>query len=333
MKKIGKFGYAFFIALTLTSSAFSNVYAKSISVIPGGKAVGIKIYTEGLLVVGVDNVKTSSGETLSPALKSGIKINDIILKADNVEVSSAEQLSEILQNKLSEVALTVKRGSKVFETIITPVISDDGKAHIGLWLRDSTAGIGTLTYINPSDMSFAALGHGICDIDTGNILSVKSGNILKCPYLSVIKSKKGSPGEISGSFDKENLGNITKNTQYGIFGTCKNMDFIEATETIPTAERGEVKTGEAYILSDVDGSGVKQYNIEITKISKNADDKAIVFKVTDKSLIEKTGGIVQGMSGSPIIQDGKLAGAVTHVLINSPDKGYGISIENMLFEK
>lgn len=305
-----------------------GAFAETTSLIPYGKTVGVKIYTDGLLVVGTSEVNDFSGKTHSPAADCGIKINDIILKADNIELKTAEQLSQIISAHNESIKLTIKRGEEVFDVCAEPCMDKDGKTRLGLWLRDSTAGIGTVTYINPNDLTFAALGHGICDIDTGNILSVKSGNILNCNFLSVIKSKKGAPGEISGSFGNETIGNITKNTPHGIFGKADKLS--GSVKAIPVAEQDEVRTGIAYILSDFDDGDVKKYEIELTKLSKNSNDKAIVFKVTDKDLIEKTGGIVQGMSGSPIVQNEKLAGAVTHVFVNEPTKGYGIFIKTTL---
>ncbi len=311
MRKSGKF----YVAAMLVFLFSAPVYAQRTSLIPCGETVGVKIYTDGLLVVGTDNAK--------------IKVNDVLLKADGVELKTTEQLSEIVNSRPTGINLSVKRNDSCFDVFAVPENSEDGKLHLGLWVRDSTAGIGTVTYINPDDMSFAALGHGICDVDTGNILSVKSGNILNCAYLSVTKSKKGTPGEISGSFEKVNLGTVTKNTANGIFGTAEREAFPMTEREIPTAERSEVCTGNAHILSDLDGSGVKKYEIQITKISKNAHSKAIIFKVTDNALLEKAGGIVQGMSGAPIIQNDKLIGAVTHVFVNSPEKGYGIFIDEM----
>lgn len=330
MRKSSVFKYCVPLAAVFVYVLSLGAFAQTTSLIPYGKTVGVKIYTEGLLVVGTSEVKDFSGKTHSPAADCGIKINDIILKADNIELKTTEQVSQIISSRSESIKLTIKRGEELFDVFAEPCVDKDGKAHLGLWVRDSTAGIGTVTYINPDDLTFAALGHGICDIDTGNILSVKSGNILNCEFLSVVKSKKGAPGEISGSFGNETIGSITKNTPHGIFGKADNLS--GSVKAIPTAEQNEVQTGTAYILSDFDGGDVKKYEIEITKLSKNADDKAIVFKVTDKDLIEKTGGIVQGMSGSPIIQNEKLVGAVTHVFVNEPTRGYGIFIETMLAE-
>lgn len=329
MKNFNKYKRVFFFTAAFVFLLSFCAFAESISVIPCGETVGVKIYTEGLLVVGTDSVKEKSGKKVYPASRCGIKINDIILKADNIELTTTEQFSEIVSSRLSGVNLSVKRGNDCFDVFAVPAVSEDGRARLGLWVRDSTAGIGTVTYINPENMSFAALGHGICDVDTGNILSVKSGNILNCPVLSVTKSKKGSPGEISGSFDNVKLGSITKNTVHGIFGKAEDGAFSLTAKEIPVAHRSEVQTGNACILSDFENGEVKEYEIQINKISKSADDKAIVFEVTDDTLKEKAGGIVQGMSGAPIIQNGKLVGAVTHVFVNDPEKGYGILAETM----
>lgn len=324
---IGSFFIPFIFMIMLSGNNCS--YAEEIRVIPSGESVGVKIYTDGLLVIGTSEVTGKDGTVSFPAGKCGLKINDIITKANNTEIKTTEQFSEIIRQNSSGINLTVKRADKYFDTFAVPVITADDSAKLGIWVRDSTAGIGTVTYVNPADNSFAALGHGICDVDTGNILSVKSGNILNCSVLSVIKSEKGMPGELSGTFDCKETGTITKNTSSGIFGKIEPSSFALSSDAVPVASCSQVEEGAAYILSDIDGNGVKQYNIEIKKVSKNSIDKSIVFEVTDDVLKEKAGGIVQGMSGAPIIQNNMLAGAVTHVFVNNPEKGYGIFAENM----
>ena len=197
-------------------------------------------------------------------------------------------------------------------------------------MRDSTAGIGTVTYYNPQNNSFAALGHGINDIDTGNILSVKSGNILNCDILSVSKSSKGHPGEINGAFDCNTIGNISINSQIGIYGNM-SCDEFSSDNAIPVAAKEQICESEAYILSDVIGQKTEKYSIKINKIT-NDSDKGLIIEITDPRLIDCTGGIVQGMSGSPIIQNDKIVGAVTHVFVDDPTRGYGIFIEEMLVQ-
>lgn len=308
----------------------SAYHAEEIRVIPSGEAVGIKLYTDGLLVIGTGKAVSDSGAASYPAAECGIKINDIITEANGIELKTTEQLAQIVENNSLGLKLSIKRGNDTFDTYAKPVISGDGKARLGLWVRDSAAGIGTITYINPSDSSFAALGHGICDVDTGNILTAKSGNILKCSVLSVIKSEKGAPGELNGAFSDSEIGTIAKNTPTGVFGNI-NPDFIQSADNaLPLADASQIREGDAYILSDIDGNGAKPYTVKIIKISEKHSNRGLVFEVTDNTLKEKTGGIVQGMSGAPIIQDNHLIGAVTHVFVNNPQKGYGIFAETMI---
>lgn len=292
------------------------------SVVPLGNAVGIQVYTEGLLIVGSSEV---NGENI--AKKCGIRVNDRIMRINGEEATSCEQLADALNSNPQGVELSLIRGEQEIVVNALPKKGNDDVYRLGLWVRDSTAGIGTLTYYDPSTQSFAALGHGINDVDTGNILSVKSGNILNCSILSVTKSEKGSPGELNGAFDADKKGDVKINTSIGIFGTFDSAP-QNITEAIPVAEKSQIHEGDAYILSDALGQ-LDKYSIKINKITNDAD-KALIVEITDQRLLNAAGGIVQGMSGSPIIQNGMLAGAVTHVFVNSPNKGYGTLAENML---
>ncbi len=302
------------------SMLYISAGAEGISVVPSGEAVGVKIYTEGLLVVGMsDN---------SPAEKCGVRVNDRIEYVNGCELLTSEQLADAVCGSEPSVTLTVDRDGKTLDIEISPEKDSDGEMKLGLWVRDSTAGIGTLTYYNPEDNTFAALGHGINDVDTGNILTVKSGNILPCKILSVTKSENGSPGELNGSFDGEPIGEIRLNAENGIYGKCLSKSRGEA---IPVAKSDEVMEGEAYILADIDGNGAQKYDVEIEKVLRNSKSrKNMVVVIKDKKLLSLTGGIVQGMSGAPIIQNGKLAGALTHVFVNNSDKGYGTFAEDMV---
>ena len=311
------------VFLLLNLCIFTSVYADEIKVVPIGKAVGVKIYTDGLLVVGTSEV---NGENVSK--KYGIKINDRIEKINNQLINSTEEFSKTVNENPSGVALSIKRDNQDILINAVPVLSEDNIYRLGLWVRDSTAGIGTVTYYNPQNNSFAALGHGINDIDTGNILSVKSGNILNCDILSVSKSSKGHPGEINGAFDGNTIGNISINSQIGIYGNM-SCDEFSSDNTIPVAAKEQIGESDAYILSDVIGQKTEKYSIKINK-STNDSDKGLIIEITDPRLIDCTGGIVQGMSGSPIIQNGMLIGAVTHVFVNNPTKGYGTLAENMI---
>ena len=301
-------------------------------VYPCGNAVGICLYTNGLLVTGDSPIIDQNGREIRPAIDAGIQKGDLLLQADGKEISSIEGFCASVSQKEGSLLLTVERNGQTFTKSVTPVHTDVG-TKIGLWVRDSTAGIGTITYYNPNDQTLGALGHGIADIDTGSILSVKKGNILPCLITPPTKGEKGAPGELNGSFSSSPIGSVAKNTGEGIFCRAEDLSALTLPEPVPVARRDEITEGPAYILCDVDGSGVRPYHVEIKKYNPGRKDgKNFVLKVTDETLIEKTGGIVQGMSGSPIIQNHMLVGAVTHVFVNNPTKGYGILAEHMLAE-
>ncbi len=296
--------------------------------IPSGEAIGVKLYAEGVLVVGMSDVTDEDGRIHEPGKDAGLMVGDRILAVNGKLVKDIDDFAEKINEAEGKASLEVARENRKFETEITPVYSGEANCYkIGLWVRDSTAGIGTLTFYNPEDKTFGALGHGICDSDTKELMVVREGSVNACKIRNVIKGKKGLAGELSGDFSGLEIGNITQNTGSGIRGIAKE---IHGDDAILAASRFEVKKGNAKILCDIDGNGPFGYNIEITKVSHRGDGKNMVIKVTDERLIKKTGGIVQGMSGSPIIQNGKLIGAVTHVFVNDPTKGYGIFIENML---
>ena len=304
-------------------------------VIPSGEAIGIKMYTKGLLVVGISSVTDVNGEKVYPAKLSGIKEGDIILKADNKELKTNETLSQIINNKKGEINLLVDRNGEIFKTTIVPELEyQKEKYKVGLWVRDSTAGIGTMTFYNPQNNTFGSLGHAITDADTQKNLTVSDGDIVGCRIQSAIKGKNGVPGELIGTFDNRVIGNINLNNDFGMYGTVNNNFSFNKENLVEVWNRFLIKEGKAHILSDVDGKGVKSYEILIESVSKSDEinNRGISIKVTDESLLNITGGIVQGMSGSPILQNGKLIGAVTHVFVNDPTRGYGIFIENMLAE-
>lgn len=302
-------------------------------VIPGGETIGVKLYTDGILVVYVSEVTGTDGEIHAPAKDSDIRENDRILTVDGEKIETNEEFSQIINAKKSSVHLTVARDEEIIETDISPVVSEtDGKYRAGIWVRDSTAGIGTLTFYNPESGGFAALGHAICDSDTMSILKLAEGSLMNCSVVSVKKGEYGTPGELKGCISGGEIGKILINDNFGIYGLFNENAMSEEKDLIEVATRFQVKEGNASILCDVDGEGVKEYAVEISKVSKSPepDNKGMVITVTDEELINKTGGIVQGMSGSPIIQNGMLVGAVTHVFVNDPHKGYGIFAENML---
>lgn len=319
-------------SLSIFGIPYKSVTLKVIEeeeVILGGQAIGIRLYSDGLVVVAVGRVNENEK---SPAELKGVKPGDVITKINGEKVGSPDYFSEIIRMSEGDVTLEVKNNSSVREVTLTPAISaSDGVKRVGLWVRDSTAGVGTLTYMAPDSLVYGALGHGVSDVDTGVKFDVLHGTIEECRIGEITKGTEGSPGELKGIFftGAKVLGDITKNETEGIFG---NLTEVPDETRVKLGHKSEVEKGKAYIRTSLDGAEVKEYEIEILKVAKTSKTptKGMVIKVTDEELIEKTGGIVQGMSGSPIIQNGKLIGAVTHVLVNDPTKGYGIFIENMI---
>lgn len=311
-----------------------------ISIYPGGVSVGVKLNTKGVLVVALSDIESDKGKITSPSATSGIMIGDNIISINGVEIENSEMLvREINNNESKEVEFTIERKGEKSTKKVQPVKNTtEGKYKIGLWVRDSTAGVGTLTFYDSKNKKFAALGHPVTDVDTGTILNINRGEVVSSSIVSIRKGVKGNPGELKGIFVDEDivLGNVTKNTECGIFGTAndKIIDNLNKKYNKPMkiALRNEIKEGKAQIITTIDENGPKCYDIEIVKLLEQEEPgpKSMVIKITDATLLEKTGGIVQGMSGSPIIQNNKIVGAVTHVLINKPDTGYGIYIEWML---
>ncbi len=300
--------------------------------IPCGTPFGIKMFTDGVLVVGVNEVITDSGSK-NPAKEAGIKLGDSIISIDGTEMLSNEDVGEAVSSSNGKtLKVCLKRDGTEMTVELKPILSNsDGKYKAGIWVRDSSAGIGTVTYYDPANSCFGGLGHAICDVDTGDILPLMSGEVVDVNINGVTKGQKGAPGELRGSFvSRTAMGSLLLNNETGVFGV---MDYCPAknAKAMPLAMKQEVKTGKATILTTLDGQTPKEYEIRIEKANIGSTNmtKNMVIEVTDPELLEKAGGIVQGMSGSPIIQDGKLVGAVTHVLINDPTKGYGIFAENM----
>lgn len=287
----------------------------------GGMPFGLTMYTSGVIVVSV--------EEDGAAKEAGVRENDVITALDGEEITSNEQLQQLIQaSQGADIELSVLRGKSPISLSITPDQSEDGSCTAGMWVRDSTAGLGTITYFDSSTMSFGALGHGICDRDTGMLLPLKNGEIVKAEITSVTKAQKGVAGGLNGYIGDEAIGEMTVNNGYGVYG---RYTVAPEGEQVQCATDREIRTGGALIYTTVDDSGVKPYDVYIESLNLNDNSgQNLVIRVTDEELMQKTGGIVQGMSGSPIVQDGKLVGAVTHVFVNAPDKGYGISIGNML---
>lgn len=326
---------------TLTAKLFNfdvkdievNVLDKA-TVIPIGKIAGIKLYTKGVLVVGMSEINGQK-----PYEESNIKEGDIITNINDSEIESTTELIECInQSNGQSLNVTYINNGETKECNITPVKNQNGKYQIGLWVRDSAAGIGTITFYEPETGNFVALGHGITDVDTSEIIDISTGELVDTKILSIIKGESGTPGKIQGTLNNQKrIGTIYKNTKLGIYGKVVTESNLlpSYSQTIKVATRDEIKLGKASILCSVENSEkVEEYEIEIQKkfINNNYDNKSMLIKVTDQRLIEKTGGIVQGMSGSPIIQDGKFIGAVTHVIVNNPKEGYAVFGDIMIKE-
>jgi stage IV sporulation protein B len=300
--------------------------------IPCGTPFGIKMFTEGVMVVGLNNIDSEEGFK-NPAKEAGIKIGDVIVSVDGNAVTSNKQISQAVEScQNGSITVDYTRDGQPGSVSISPIKSRvDGKNKVGIWVRDSSAGIGTITFYNPATGMFGGLGHAVCDVDTGQILPLSSGEIVGATINGVHKGVVGNPGELIGAFtSKEAIGSLLGNTDSGVFGEM--YSFQQTAKPIKMALKQEVTTGKATIYTTINGTQPEEFEIEIDKIDLNEQTttKNMVIRVTDQRLLEAAGGIVQGMSGSPILQNGKLVGAVTHVFVNDPTKGYGIFAENML---
>lgn len=304
------------------------VLDEKISVYLGGYPLGFTFQCNGVLVVAISNDNTENLQT-----------GDIIKKIENYDVADENSISEILNEKLKTenyLNLTILRKDEEQIAKIKPQLDAvSGKYKLGLWIRDDAAGVGTLTYVRKDNLRFGALGHAVCDIDTGSVMPVSKGNIFKCNIIGYKKGERNNPGELKGLFLRNGsvFGTLDKNLSSGVFGTFneERLDYVNSRE-VEVADRTEIKSGKASILCTIDGYTPQEYEIEIVKMyfQTNNNTKSMFIRVTDKNLLEKTGGIVQGMSGSPIIQNGKLVGAVTHVFVSDPTKGYGIFADQMI---
>lgn len=301
-----------------------------------GKNIGLKLYTNGALVIGMSEIETNNGEMVKPYQGSKIEIGDIIKEVNGIRINKAEDIKDIL-NKNGEKKIEIKfeKEKELITTNMCPVKAYDGSYMLGLWIRDSAAGLGTLTFVDKENNSFAALGHGIEDIDTGRIIDVSNGEIVTSKIISIIKAKNKEPGEIRGTIDEGiKLGNLIKNTDIGVYGSISNNEFISQNEImeVDVANRNQIKKGKAEIYCELENGKVDKFEIEIKRIYRmnSMDNKSMLIKITDKRLLEKTGGIIPGMSGTPIIQDGKFIGAITHVLVNNPTEGYAVFADMMI---
>ncbi len=315
-----------------------NVVPK-IKIIPGGQSVGVRLNTDGVLIVGTADITDDNFRTHNLASISGIKIGDTLAKINDTKIQNASHVSEIVRESDGDkLSLSIIRNKKEFVIDVNPIKSEqDGEYRLGLWVRDKTAGVGTLSFIHPDSRKFGALGHAITDVDTGVLLSIKNGEIVRSRVVSIEQGRRGTPGEIKGVFYETNnpIGKIEKNTQLGVYGELlPDIEDIDKQKSMPIAYQHEIKEGKAFILTTLDDNTVEKFDIEITRINLQTkpDSKSMIIKITDKRLLKKTGGIIQGMSGSPIIQNDKIIGVVTHVLVNDPTKGYGVFIEWMISE-
>lgn len=301
------------------------------NVVIGGIPFGIKIYTDGVLVVGMSDVETSTGP-YNPAKSAGIKIGDVIVSIDGMLVTTNEQVAELVEQSGGKtMSFCIRRDNIEFDVKFYPAkqqMENCWKA--GLWVRDSSAGIGMLTFYDPEKKMFAGLGHAVCDVDTGDILPLSGGEIVPVDIYSVVKGQSGEPGELRGGFDEGSLGTLLSNGETGVYGTMTEEGITG--QSYPVALKQQVKTGSAKVYTTIDSGEPAWYDIRIDQVryTDASPSRNMVIEITDKRLLDKTGGIVQGMSGSPIVQDGKLIGAVTHVYVNDPQKGFAIFAENML---
>lgn len=302
-------------------------------VMVSGEVFGIKLYTDGVIVVGIQEVQTDSGKK-SPSGSAGIEVGDIIVAIDGENVYTSDQVQSILgANNGGSFEVKIKRGERYRDYTVTPVYCErEGCYKAGMWVRDSTAGIGTITFYNKQSGIFAALGHQINDIDTKEIMPMLDGEAVKATVSKIEKSTRGTTGSLECDFTNQTLGKLLRNTDCGIYGAYAEIS--ECAKEYPVAAIQEVKKGKATLISTVEKGQPKEYEIEITHIgfNENNREKNMIVKVTDKDLIDKTGGIVQGMSGSPIIQNGKLVGALTHVIVGNPQKGYAVFAQTMAEE-
>lgn len=329
---------------TMDINLFNNIFIKKMEVdvlprtkvIPVGNIAGVKLYTNGILVVGMSEIEGTDNKKHKPYENSGIKEGDSIISIDNNKISSTQDLiNTVNKSEGKNLSIEYLHDNKTATCSITPIQTSKSEYKLGLWVRDSAAGVGTVTFYEPSTKHFGALGHGITDIDTEELIDIESGEFITTQILNIKKGEIGNPGRIQGTIENQtNIGTISKNTKFGIYGKVNNPSVLnlDFSKEIDVALREEIKEGKATILCNLDGSSKKEFEIEIEKIYRenNYNNKSMKIKVTDPELLNKTGGIIQGMSGSPIIQNGKFIGAVTHVLVNNPKEGYAVFGDIML---
>lgn len=332
-KKSIKFISVALIWTMLTSFSTTSFYAVSENktVYIGGDTFGVKFYANGVIITQLEDYFDGS-KYVCPARSGGLQESDIIKEVNGYDVNSNEELKSITEQSEGKILqLKIERNGKEIDKQISPIKNTVGIYLIGAWVRDSCAGIGTITYYDDDNNYFAALGHGICDNDTQALMPLASGQVLHANVSGIDKSVVGKAGSLNGYFTDNEIGKLTKNTELGVFGTINdNMKFKGQEYEI--ANRNEIKTGKAQLYTTIENSSPKFFDIEIKRICNNSKDsnENFIIKITDKKLIDECGGILQGMSGSPIIQNGKIVGAVTHVFVNNPKEGYGVFLQNMV---
>ena len=324
---------------------FENIYLKNISittmedmeVVPVGKIIGLKLYTNGVLIVGMSEIEDKNNILNKPYENSDIEEGDTILKINEKEVENIDILKNIVnESKGENLELTLLRNGNVITTSIKPIETNDNNYKLGLWVKDAATGVGTMTFYEPSSNSFAVLGHGITDSDTDSLINIDSGELVTSRIISVKKGEIDNPGEIKGTIvNQQTIGSVTKNTQFGVYGVLNNFSElnIDTSKKAKVALRDEIKEGDAKILCALDNSNItKEYDIKIEKIYKDNEynNKSMLIRVTDKELLNKTGGIIRGLSGAPIIQNEKFVGAITNVLVSNPEIGYAIFADLMI---
>lgn len=315
--------------------AFGAQAADITSLIPIGHTVGIKMSAEGALIVRLNEVQTPEGPAC-PARDAGLSEGDFIVSVNGRDINSNDALQkQIALSAGHPVTLVVSREGSERTVTATPCADENGVYRIGVLARDSMAGIGTLTYVDPETGAYGSLGHGVCDSETGVLMPLREGSLIYSVVGSVQRGKVGEPGALQGEFQTDRtVGTVSENSNAGIFGVLTDDKLYEGLEAIPVASPEEVKVGDAEVLSNIEGDTVSRYAVQVVKVYEPNDEygRGMMLRVTDPLLLEKTGGIVQGMSGSPVLQNGKIIGAVTHVLVGDPTCGYAISIEAMLDE-
>lgn len=303
---------------------------EQIRLVPAGETIGIHVDASGLLVVGISEVETANGRC-SPAWDAGVRVGDILVAVGSRKVNTIQELRESLSESSGAVTVRLIRSGRQLQLTVAPVFTPEGEEELGLWLRSGISGLGTMTYLDPVNHSYGALGHGVSDADTGILIPLMAGKIGRANVDRIERGEKGNPGEAKGKLGIEDpIGTIEKNTGYGIFGVITAAGMEGDRKAVEICPLQELRCGPAQILSDISGT-MTAYHVEISRVyPEDGAGRDLLITVTDPALLELTGGIVQGMSGSPILQNDRIAGAVTHVLVNDPTRGYGIGIERML---